>query len=273
MAASTDRSLLAVLDDKAVMVVKSENAEIVGSTSLDQGAHVAWPRVAWSPSGKRIAVSYTSDVRVLDVEKGEWLFSYTSPSGPVAPNALSYPDEDYVLLDNHLLVHLPTKIQVCDYRDASQIETLGGTAFIGDARRCRRSAGYRQVPHPAAEKLLEKAQSDPSVFLVHPGVSVAIDVSGVSGQYQQLVRQGLEKAAQASGYKVAASAPIIIAGIDFRTQAGGGQLHRFRVVRRQCVHLHGQAGLERSRPLADWRYQRARHVDDQGGTDDRTGPG
>jgi hypothetical protein len=60
--------------------------------------------------------------------------------------------------------------------------------------------------------MLEQAQSDPSVFLIHPGVSVSIDVSGVTGQHQQVVRQGLEKAAQASGYKVVQSAPIVIAG-------------------------------------------------------------
>ena len=60
--------------------------------------------------------------------------------------------------------------------------------------------------------MLEKAQSDPSVFLIHPGVAVTIDVSGVGGQYQQVVRQGLEKAALASGYKVVPSSQVVIAG-------------------------------------------------------------
>ncbi len=212
VAASTDRSLLAVLDDKTVMVVKTENAEIVGSTSLEQNAHVAWPRIAWSPSGKRVLVSYTNDLRVLDVEKGEWLYGFSSPSGPVAPNALSYPDDDFALLDNHLLVHLPTKIQVCDYRDAGQMETVGGTSLIAMLSDAGGLLAPGTFPHPAAQKLLEKAQSDPSLFLIHPGVSVAIDVSGVGPQYQQMVRQGLEKAAAASGYAVAQSSPIIIAG-------------------------------------------------------------
>ncbi|MHB8864608.1 MAG: SHD1 domain-containing protein, partial [Pirellulaceae bacterium] len=212
LAPSIDRSLLAVFDGKAVMVVKTETAEIVGSTSLEQNTHVAWPRIAWSPSGKRLLVSFTSDVRVLDVEKGEWLFSYNSPSGPVAPNALSYPHDDYALLDNHLLVHLPTKIQVCDYRDAGRIETRGGTAFIALLTDAGGLLAPGTFPHPAAEKLLEKAQSDPSLFLIHPGVSVAIDVSGISGPYQQGVRQGLEKSARASGYTVEQTAPIVIVG-------------------------------------------------------------
>ena len=71
-----------------------------------------------------------STVRLLDIEKGEWLHSYNAPSGPVAPNALSCPHDDYVLIDNRLLVHMPTKIQVCEYRDAGQIATVGDTALI-----------------------------------------------------------------------------------------------------------------------------------------------
>ena len=141
------------------MVVKSEDAEILGSTSLEPSTHVAWPRIAWSPSGKRIAVSYTSDVHgCWMLRKGEWVLSYSSPAGPLCPNALSYPHEDYLLLDNHLLVHLPTKIQVCDYRDAGQIETLGGTAFIGMLADAGGLLATGKFPHPAAEKLLETAQ-------------------------------------------------------------------------------------------------------------------
>jgi hypothetical protein len=157
-------------------------------------------------------LSYTNDVRVLDLEKGEWLFGYNSPSGPVAPNALSCPHDDFALLDNRLLVHLPTKIQVCEYRDAGQIEILGGTSFIAMLSDAGGLLAPGEIPHPAAAKLLEKAQSDPSVFLVHPGVAVAIDVSGIAGPYQPGVRQGLEKAAKASGYTVAQSSPIVIMG-------------------------------------------------------------
>ena len=125
---------------------------------------------------------------------------------------LSCPHDDFALLDNHLLVHLPTKIQVCDYRDAGQIETLGGTSFIAMLADAGGLLAPGDFPHPAAAKLLEKAQSDPSVFLIHPGVAVAIDVSGIAGPYQPGVRQGLEKAAKASGYTVAQSSPIVIMG-------------------------------------------------------------
>ena len=149
---------------------------------------------------------------MLDVEKGEWGFEYSSTGGPLCPNTLSYPHDDFLLLDNHLLVHLPSRIQVCDYRDAGQIKTVGGTAFIGMLADSGGLLAPGKFPHAAAEKLLETAQKDPSVFLIHPGVSVAIDVAGVSPQYQQTVRQGLEKAAAASGYKVEASAPIVVVG-------------------------------------------------------------
>ncbi len=210
LAPSTDRSLLAVFDDKAIMVLKTDTAEIVGSTALEQNTHVAWPRIAWSPSGKRLLISYHMQVRMLDVEKGEWLYSYSSSSGPAASHALSCPHDDYALLDNRLLVHLPTKIQVCEYRDAGQIDIVGGTAFIAMLSDAGGLLAPGKFPHPAAEKMLEKAQSDPSVFLIHPGVEVAIDVSQVNPQYQQTVFQGLEKAAQASGYKVVQTSPIFL---------------------------------------------------------------
>ena len=209
---SVDRSMLAVFDEKVIMVVNSEDGEILGSASLEPTTHVAWPRIAWSPSGKRIAVSFTNTVRILDVEKGEWTLEYSSTGAPVCTNALSYPHDDFLLLDNHLLVHLPSRIQVCDYRDAGPIKTVGGTAFIGMLADSGGLLAPGKFPHEAAEKLLETAQKDPSVFLVHPGVSVAIDVAGVSPQYQQVVRQGLEKAAVESGYKVEASAPIVLVG-------------------------------------------------------------
>ncbi len=210
IAASTDRKLLALMDDKVVMVVQIEDAEIVGSSSLESNTHVAWPRIAWSPSGKRILVSYTNTLRVLETKTGEWSLSYTSVAGPVAPNSLSFPNDDFALLDNHLLVHLPTKIQVCDYRDAGRIETIGGTSFIAMLSDGGGLLATGVFPHPAAQKMLDKAQTDPSVFLIHPNVSVAINVSGVPGQYQQAVMQGLQKAAAASKYTVAPSSPITI---------------------------------------------------------------
>jgi hypothetical protein len=178
---------------------------------LDQSTHVGWARLAWSPSGKRLLFTSVNDVRVLDLATGKWEIEFNLPGGPVAPNALSYPHDDFALLDNRLLVHLPTRIQLCNYLDANSIRTIGGTSFIAVQSGDGGILVPAEFPHPAAQELLEKAQSDPSVFLIHPGVTVAIDVTQVSGNYQQQVFQSLQQAAQQSGYRVAQTGPIVIA--------------------------------------------------------------
>ncbi|MEZ6135685.1 MAG: SHD1 domain-containing protein [Pirellulaceae bacterium] len=208
---SLDRKLLAVADNKTLMVLNPLTAEILGSSTLDNQAAAGWNRVAWSPSGKRILFTAVGDVRVFNVESGEWEQQFHLSDAPIATRSLSYPHEDYALLDNHLLVHLPTKIQVCDYRDATRIETQGGTAFIGIQGQDGGLFVPAQFPHPAAVTMLEKAQKDPSVFLIHPGVGVSIDVNG-AGQHQAEVRTALETAVKNSGYKLDQSSPIKIVG-------------------------------------------------------------
>ncbi len=211
MAVSLDRQLIALSDDKTLLVVNASSGEVLGSSALDNSARIGWNRVCWSPSGKRILFTAVGEIRLFNVETGEWEVDMHFSDVPIATNALSYPHEDFALLDNRLLVHLPTKIQVCDYEAANAITTLGGTSFIGVQEQNGGLLVPAKFPHPAAEELLAKAQSDPTVFLVHPGVQVAVDVSG-AGQYQAQVKAGLETAIKNSGYQLDPSAPIKIAG-------------------------------------------------------------
>ncbi|WP_197231002.1 SHD1 domain-containing protein [Novipirellula artificiosorum] len=212
MQLSVDRKLLALFDEKTLMVLNPETAEIFGSTALPQNTQTGWCRVAWSPSGKRILFTSISDIRVMDVESGQWLFEFSLPGGPVATRALSYPDEDFVLLDKRLLVDLRSKIQVCEYRDAGQIETIGGTSFIAIHSGNGGLLAPGKFPHPAAEQMLETALNDPRLFLLHPGVAVAIDVSAIRSEHQQVARTGLEQSAAQAGYEVAPTSPIKIVG-------------------------------------------------------------
>jgi hypothetical protein len=76
-----------------------------------------------------------------------------------------------------------------------------------------RSAGVFKtidIPHDAATAMLSRAENDPSLFLLHPGVGVAIDVSGIASQYQQEVQTQLQKSMEASGYQVDPSSEIKI---------------------------------------------------------------
>ncbi|TWT92430.1 SHD1 domain-containing protein [Stieleria varia] len=208
LAVSTDRKRLALVDDKTVAVMDLDSAQVLGSLSLDKGTTVGWPKLQWSEDGTRLLFTSNSDIRVLDVQSGQWAEEFALAKGPVATRGLSFPNNDYALLDDSLLVHLPTRIQVCQYSGASSISTIGGVSFIAVQAGDHGVFVSAEFPHPAAKAMLEKAQSDPTMFLVHPGCEVAIDVSGVSGQHRAEVQQGLEKSIADSGYKISAGSPI-----------------------------------------------------------------
>lgn len=213
MAVSVDRKHLALVDEKTVMVVNAETAEILGATSVT--TNTGWCRIAWSPSGKKLLFTSINNVRVLDVATGDWEHDFALPGGPIATKGLSYPDDDYALFNNATLLHLPSRIQVCNYRGANSIDTIGGTSFIALFTDAGGLLAPGKFPHPTAESMLKKAQDDPTMFLIHPGVAVAVDVSAVPGQYQTEARDGLKKSIERSGYVMSASAPIkIVAGVS-----------------------------------------------------------
>ncbi len=209
--ASLDRSLLAVADGHSVMIVDPQTGTVKSSVFMEDKPHIGWPRLRWSPSGTKVLYAFMNELRVLDLTNGEWAHKASFTGGPIASHGLSYPHDDYALLDDHLLVHIPSQIKVCDYRSASRIAAVGGTCFVsmqgGDGGLFFPS----KIPHPSAEKILAKAEKDPSVFLIHPGVQVSINATQ-AGQWANQVAQSLSKAAVASGYKVVPNSPIVIVG-------------------------------------------------------------
>lgn len=215
---STDRKLFAVLGGKTINILRTDNGEAVGSKVLD-GVHIGWPRLAFSPTGKKLAFTNMGDIRILDLAKGEWEKQLNFPTSPIAPDGLDYPDEDYVLLNKKLLVHLPSQIQVCEYSDVGPIKTIGGVTFMGFSTDAGGLLVPATFPHPTAIKLLEKSQNNPSLFLIHPGVEVSIDVKGVPAEHQSKTEGFLKTSAENAGYKVVANSPIsLVATITGPTQ-------------------------------------------------------
>jgi hypothetical protein len=203
---NVDRTLIAAVDGASVIVIDPQAGKIVGSASMEGKPHVAWPRIRWSPSGQKILVTISTQLMLLDATTGKWLQNFSSVGAPLAPQQLDYPHEDYALLNGNLLLHIPSQIKVCSYRDA-MIHVEGDTSIIavqgGDAGLVVGS----KIPHPPAEAVLKQAEDDPSVFLIHPGVEVSIDASG-AGQWADQVKTDLEAAAANAGYRVSANAPL-----------------------------------------------------------------
>jgi hypothetical protein len=207
---TADGKHMAYFDGELLSVVDLSSNQPLGSVSL-KGKNVnGWDRVMWSPSGKRILFLSVGSVRMLDVASGNWLHEYQLDANAITTKTWDCPDEDYVLIDGGSLLHVPSKIRVCTYKNSESLQTVAGISFV---TAWNRSAGVFKtidIPHDAATAMLSRAENDPSLFLLHPGVGVAIDVSGIASQYQQEVQTQLQKSMEASGYQVDPSSEIKI---------------------------------------------------------------
>ncbi|MEZ6089267.1 MAG: hypothetical protein R3C05_14790 [Pirellulaceae bacterium] len=214
-AVSVDGKRVAFFDGTYLSVIDLATAKPLGSISLKGAGASGWNRVMWSPAGDQLLLIMSGSVRVLDVATGDWVHEYQLSESAICTNTSDYPNKEFALIDGGVLLHLPSKIKVCSYGNASTVQTLGNVTFV---TAWNDSAGVLmpiELPHAAAKSMLAKAQDDPTLFLLHPGVGVAIDVSQVPSQYQAEVEKLLRKSIEDSGYKVDASSDIrAIAGVS-----------------------------------------------------------
>lgn len=225
---SLDRTQLFLLDDQTLMVLDPGSGKVLSSLSLEGQPRLSWPRIRLNPAGDQLLLTYGNDFRVIDLNSGATGLSGTiTTSGPLAANGLSFLNDDYALLDNRLLLHLPSQIMVCEYKDAAQIISLGGVEFVGLLGDQGGLVVPTSIPHPKAKETLAKAINDPGVFLIHPGVSVSLNVAGVGGEYQTQVETALRQAAEKAGYKVVSNAEIsIVASVSGPTPEGVSYIAR-----------------------------------------------
>jgi hypothetical protein len=206
---SADRKLLFVLDGPTIMILDPDTGEVKSTVPFGDQPHIAWPQIAIGPSGKNLLVAFGNEIRVLDLTKGEWTIKDSvMHNGSLTHGGLAFPDEEYGLFSGSLLVHLPTMIKVCTYSDAKSIRVVGPTSYVAVMGNEGGLFAPTKFPHPKAAELLKKAQSDPKVFVVKPGVEVSIDIGAIPSQHQSEVKKNLENAAKQAGYKLVDSAPI-----------------------------------------------------------------
>lgn len=206
---TVDQSTLFIMNGHTLLVVDPKTGDVTSSLTLEDKPHMGWPRVRLSPTGDQLLLSFNSELRLIDLATGsvDQVHEATG-QGPIAPNGLLFPAPDYALLNNNLLFHLPSQILVCDYQQAAVIDSVGGVEFVGIMGDKNGLVVPTQMPHPRAEELLDQAENDPSLFLIHPGVEVSLDTSSVNGQYRNEIETGLRAAAEKAGYRVVNNAPI-----------------------------------------------------------------
>ncbi|WP_436716326.1 SHD1 domain-containing protein [Roseiconus lacunae] len=208
---TTDRKQLFVYQDHQLLHLDPSSGTVRGQLTLTEKPRLGWTKIRLNDSGDRMMITFVNQLRVIDLSNGETVDDYeTAGNSPLSPRGLGYPAEDFALLDNHLLVHIPSRIRVCDYKDAAVICCEGGTEFIGLLTDKGGLLVPTSMPHPKAEAVLKQAMDDPSVFLIYPGVEVSLDVSGVPEQYHASVKDNLEESIKRAGYLLKPSAAIEI---------------------------------------------------------------
>jgi len=207
VAYSADRQMMVFAQANQFLVVRTKDGEIIGQVSLADKGHLPWPSFAISPSGRKIALSSSERLLLFDVEKKEWL-DEVQLSGYFGGHAVGFPDEEYVLFDGKLLIHWPSRIRLWEYADVSATQVVGEYAFFGLTSDGGGLLYPTKLPHPKAVAMLESARQRSDIFIVRPGVALALDVNGVAQQYQATVRESLEKAIGKIGCQVAPQAEV-----------------------------------------------------------------
>jgi len=204
---NSDQSLITFVHSGQILVLKTDTGEVLGQISIQDKGHLPWPKVAFSPSGKKLALGAWDRVLILDVEKKEWIQELTFPGANVG-NAFAFPDEEYVLFDNRVLIHWPTRIQLWTLLDVHATSSHGEYTFLC----CNSDAGGllfpTKLPTPAALAMFDAARKKSDLFVVRPGASVSLNLNGVPQQYMAEVKSGLEKSIGKIGLKIAANAEV-----------------------------------------------------------------
>lgn len=212
-ALSDDRARLAFAMGDRLCVLDTAKREITAVRSLPRKPDA--PQLAFLSSGKKLACADRSGVMVWNMEEGRVEADF-SPSGVASAGPIAMPDEDFVLLNRQTLVSISTQVNVWQYTGAEAVCTLGGVTFlITGGMNGPGAVAAAKLPHAAARQALEKALTQPDLFVFRKGVSVQLDVSAIPPAEQSRVRDALTKKLAAMEIRVDGKAPVTLAaGVD-----------------------------------------------------------
>jgi hypothetical protein len=182
-ALSPDRKWIAFSDGQHVGLFDVERRELVAQQATPASLHA--PRLAFSPSGRRLACIAQSKLLVWDVANGN-LLQDMDVHGIHIFTGIDFPHENYVLGGNKFLIDIENQLKVWTYEGHDQVATIGEWTLFGvmDSRKPGALLAAK-LPHRAATDLQKKAASDPSLFLLRPGTKVKLDVAGIADAAQK----------------------------------------------------------------------------------------
>jgi SLA1 homology domain 1, SHD1 len=188
---SGDRKLIGFCSADKVGLFDIASRKFVGLSSTP--GTLTWPITAFSPSGKRLACIAQSRILVWDTATGKLLCDFEAP-GLHLTGAIGFPDDNFLLGGNRFMIDLQNQLKLWEYSGAEQMVHIGKHTLAGLGTHNAPGALLSlELPHKDARDLLNKALTQPDLFVFREGTSVKLDVAGIPAADQAHVREVLTK--------------------------------------------------------------------------------
>lgn len=248
---SPDRKLLAYCTGKEIGVYDIVRGEVIAQQATEQP--LQWPSVAFSPSGKRLACTAADKLLIWDTATGK--LERTIPcTGIHVQEPVQFPADDFVLVNGKFLFDVENQLKLWTYEGAEQAATSGGWTFFAATNGDQKPGALVavQVPQPAAKSLLNKALTQPDLFVLRSGTTVRLNLNAIPDAAQrENVRKALTDRLQTIGCMVGDNGTIELAASmegpkdrDVRYMFGGGDYKMKEYIGRLKFVYQGQTAWE-----------------------------
>ena len=177
---SPDRKYVAFATDHEVGILDLE-ADGVAAFQAAPGERLHFPVFAFTPKGTRLVCAAFDRLYVWDTATGslagEILLAGTNV---VVGEHLVCPGENYALVGKTLLVDLATQAKVWTYEGHEEVDLLGNVCWFVVSRPDAGALVPATLPHAGAKQRIHQAMAAPDFFVLKPGVTVRINVSGLT---------------------------------------------------------------------------------------------
>ncbi|QEG34381.1 SHD1 domain-containing protein [Bythopirellula goksoeyrii] len=183
--------------------------------------------LAFSPSGRQLAIASNEFIDVFDITTGETTRSFPC-RGLGFRDELTWVDEDYLFSAGGLLINVPLRIIAWKFDIRNQlVKSFAGTHWMlldNHAKKTQALVPFELPPPEALEAV--KDLSDEDLLVVKPGDSISIDVQiPEDNLLAQDVQQSLEEALADANMKLVDDSPLKLVA---RTKTGETQKIRYR---------------------------------------------
>jgi hypothetical protein len=207
-ALSPNRKLLAFAGNHEYGVLDLAAGKVLAMRPLPH-PHAA--ALAFSPSGAKLACAAFTRAEIVDTANGNVLADLNDVS-MAHFGALAWVSEEHLLCGT-VVVDPMRQVRVWDYPGAEALVPATGYcwAAVGDVHNRPGALLPLKLPHPAALTALERTLADPNYVVLKAGMTVAVDVDGITDAGQrEPARTALTKKLEANGFKVGANTSVTL---------------------------------------------------------------